>query len=91
MKNSFLAVVFLILTAKNVFSVSRNFSGTLDASGKTEVRYTVSTDSTVFLQGWVLYRELWRPVPVFWSGNLIIIDLGPNYKDIPYKLSLRTD
>ncbi|GEM_PF-3239434 len=65
---------------------SQKWEGTLDDKGFVEIVWTVSKEKPFFLEGWILYRSLYRPVPVFWNDQKLIIDAGPEFHKAPYKI-----
>ncbi len=79
-----------ILIISSFFSLhsqtSQKWEGTLDDKGFVEIAWQVKKDKTIFLEGWILYRSLYRPVPVFWNEQKLIIDAGPEFHKAPYKI-----
>lgn len=83
-KTLFFLIVFLfsvsILSAGSV----KEMKGKLNNNGYIQLNHSIEDKGSLSITGRVFYKNLWRPVPVFWNKQSIIIDIGPEYKGIPY-------
>ena len=84
--------LFLILI---FFSISpgyalekKHWGGATDKMGSVSVVHTIPANKTFILQAFILLKENWRPVPVFWNKQKIWFDLGPEFRNLPYKINL---
>ncbi|MCS6984366.1 MAG: hypothetical protein NZM25_04435 [Leptospiraceae bacterium] len=64
------------------------FTGQLDSKGKLSIAYELPLDKAFWLQGYVYFKDSWRPFPLFFQKNLIWADLGPRFAEAPYRIHL---
>lgn len=67
---------------------SKLFLGNLDHKGKLSLSYELPLDKPFILQGFVFYKNSWRPFPVFYQEKLIWADLGPEFASLNYRIHL---
>ncbi len=67
----------------------RLFEGTLDEKGTLKIEVTLPEKEAFMVQGYILYRESWRPIRVFWTRAFLWADLGPDYRGLPYRVHLQ--
>ncbi len=67
---------------------SQKWEGKTDAQGRVSISIKVKEDKPFFLQGFIWFKESWRPVNIFWDTTKIWFDLGEKFKDTPYRVQL---
>lgn len=82
--------VTLLLIASPVFARAQKWQGNTDAMGQVQINISLSESNAFILQGWIKYKGYWRPIPVFWNNQKLWFDLGPEFKDTPYRIVLHT-
>lgn len=69
----------------------KKWEGKLDSKGQIKIAMPGSVDAAFLLQAWVFYKGSWRQVSVFWNDQFIWCDLGPDFKDIAYRIVMQYD
>ena len=64
------------------------WKGNLDQNGTVEISFSLPKEKAFFLEGYIYYKKNWRKIPIFWEEKKIWIDLGPPFKEIPYRIHL---
>ena len=65
-----------------------NFSGKLNSKGSVKIPYSIDTKKVFFIQSFLFYLKNWRPVNAFFNDKHLWLDLGPEYKELPYRMHL---
>lgn len=81
--------LILVLLIASTFSflhgvTTKEWKGKLNGDGYIKIDEPLEEKTPFQITGRVFYKNLWRPVPIFWNKESIIIDIGPEFKDIPY-------
>lgn len=86
MSKILLYLLSFTLSANLLFAQSQLWSGKTDATGKYTVATAVNKDKGFILQAYILYKENWRPVKVFWNDKQIWLDMGAGFANLPVRV-----
>ena len=83
----FLVFIFFFISPGHSLE-KKSWGGKTDKAGFVSIVHKVPENKTFILQGFIFLKENWRPVSVFWNKKKIWFDLGPKFKNLPYKIHL---
>ena len=91
MKKIILLLIYIFFLANHINPETKVWTANTDINGKISIDFSIPDNKAFILQAYIFFQDNWRPIKIFWNKTKIWTDIGENFKNIPYKITLYID